>query len=99
MTVRGAGELRVKESDRIAMLARGFRAIGIRVDEYEDGFTIHGGPPRAARRTRPAITGWRWRSRLPARRAPRPCQSPAPTRSPSRTRASSTSSSGSRAAR
>lgn len=45
MTVRGAGELRVKESDRISMLARGFAALGIRVDEYEDGFTIHGGPP------------------------------------------------------
>jgi 3-phosphoshikimate 1-carboxyvinyltransferase len=45
MTVRGAGELRVKESDRIAMLARGFGSIGIQVDEYEDGFTIRGGPP------------------------------------------------------
>jgi 3-phosphoshikimate 1-carboxyvinyltransferase len=45
MTVRGAQELRVKESDRIAMLARGFRNLGIEVDEYPDGFTIHGGPP------------------------------------------------------
>lgn len=45
MTVRGAGELRVKESDRIAMLARGFGSLGIQVDEYEDGFTILGGPP------------------------------------------------------
>jgi 3-phosphoshikimate 1-carboxyvinyltransferase len=45
MTVRGAGELRVKESDRIAMLARGFGHLGIRVEEYQDGFTIHGGPP------------------------------------------------------
>ncbi|HEY2432450.1 MAG TPA: 3-phosphoshikimate 1-carboxyvinyltransferase [Vicinamibacterales bacterium] len=45
MTVRGARELRVKESDRISMLARGFGALGVRVDEYEDGFTIHGGPP------------------------------------------------------
>jgi 3-phosphoshikimate 1-carboxyvinyltransferase len=45
MTVRGAGELRVKESDRISMLARGFANLGIQVDEYEDGFTIHGGPP------------------------------------------------------
>jgi 3-phosphoshikimate 1-carboxyvinyltransferase len=43
-TVRGAGELRVKESDRIAMLAKGFRALGIDVEEYEDGFTIGGGP-------------------------------------------------------
>ena len=45
MTVRGAQELRVKESDRITMLARGFGALGIRVDEYPDGFTLHGGPP------------------------------------------------------
>jgi 3-phosphoshikimate 1-carboxyvinyltransferase len=45
MTVRGAGELRVKESDRISMLARGFGNLGIEVDEYEDGFTIRGGPP------------------------------------------------------
>jgi 3-phosphoshikimate 1-carboxyvinyltransferase len=47
MTVRGAQELRVKESDRITMLARGFHAIGIQVDEYPDGFTIRGGPPSA----------------------------------------------------
>ena len=45
MTVRGAQELRVKESDRITMLARGFGALGIAVEEYPDGFTIHGGPP------------------------------------------------------
>lgn len=45
MTVRGAQELRVKESDRITMLARGFAALGIPVEEYPDGFTIRGGPP------------------------------------------------------
>ena len=45
MTVRGAAELRVKESDRITMLARGFGGLGIAVEEYADGFTIHGGPP------------------------------------------------------
>jgi 3-phosphoshikimate 1-carboxyvinyltransferase len=45
MSVRGASELRVKESDRIAMLAKGFGGIGIRVEEYADGFTVHGGPP------------------------------------------------------
>lgn len=45
MTVRGAQELRVKESDRISMLARGFAALGVQVDEYPDGFTIYGGPP------------------------------------------------------
>jgi 3-phosphoshikimate 1-carboxyvinyltransferase len=44
MTVRGAGELRVKESDRITMLARGFNALGLHVEEFADGFTIDGGP-------------------------------------------------------
>ena len=41
--VRGAAELRVKESDRIAVMAEGLRALGIRVDETRDGATIHGG--------------------------------------------------------
>ena len=41
--VRGAAELRVKESDRIATMATGLRALGIRVDETADGATIHGG--------------------------------------------------------
>ena len=41
--VRGAAELRVKESDRIATMATGPRALGIRVDETADGATIHGG--------------------------------------------------------
>ncbi|QIL20552.1 3-phosphoshikimate 1-carboxyvinyltransferase [Thermomonas sp. HDW16] len=41
--VRGAAELRVKESDRIATMATGLRALGIKVDETPDGATIHGG--------------------------------------------------------
>ena len=41
--VRGAAELRVKESDRIATMAGGLRALGIDVDETPDGATIHGG--------------------------------------------------------
>ena len=41
--VRGAAELRVKESDRIAAMAAGLRGLGIRVDEAADGATIHGG--------------------------------------------------------
>jgi len=40
--VDGAQELRVKESDRIAALVAGFRALGIHADERPDGFTIHG---------------------------------------------------------
>ena len=42
VTVRGAGELRVKESDRIAALVAGFRALGIDADERPDGFVIRG---------------------------------------------------------
>jgi len=41
--VRGAAELRVKESDRIATMATGLRALGVQVDETADGATIHGG--------------------------------------------------------
>jgi 3-phosphoshikimate 1-carboxyvinyltransferase len=40
MTVHGASELRVKESDRISALAAGFRALGSEVEEYEDGFML-----------------------------------------------------------
>jgi 3-phosphoshikimate 1-carboxyvinyltransferase len=39
----GIGELRVKESDRIAAMAAGLRALGIRVEESEDGALVHGG--------------------------------------------------------
>ena len=39
----GIGELRVKESDRIAAMAAGLRALGIAVDESEDGAVVHGG--------------------------------------------------------
>jgi 3-phosphoshikimate 1-carboxyvinyltransferase len=45
VTVRGAAELRVKESDRIAALVAGFRALGLEADERPDGFTIRGGRP------------------------------------------------------
>lgn len=42
-TIRGAVELRVKESDRIATMAAGLYALGIAVEETPDGGTIHGG--------------------------------------------------------
>lgn len=41
--VRGAEELRVKESDRIDAMARGLRALGVAVDETPDGADITGG--------------------------------------------------------
>jgi 3-phosphoshikimate 1-carboxyvinyltransferase len=40
--VRGASELRVKESDRIAAIAMGIRAMGGEIEELEDGFIIAG---------------------------------------------------------
>ena len=43
LRVSGAGELRVKESDRIADLARGLRAMGAAIDEFDDGFHVEGG--------------------------------------------------------
>lgn len=42
--VRGAEELRVKESDRIAVLAEELRRMGANVEEHRDGLTVHGGP-------------------------------------------------------
>ena len=42
-TIRGAGELRHKESDRIAGVAAGLRALGARVDVDGDDLRIHGG--------------------------------------------------------
>ena len=41
--IRGAAELRVKESDRIATMARGLRRLGIEIEETPDGAVIHGG--------------------------------------------------------
>jgi 3-phosphoshikimate 1-carboxyvinyltransferase len=41
--IRGAGELRHKESDRIAGIAAGLSALGARVDIVGDDITIHGG--------------------------------------------------------
>ena len=41
-SLRGIEELRVKESDRIAVMAEGLRAIGARVEEWPDGLVIDG---------------------------------------------------------
>ena len=42
-TIRGAAELRVKESDRIATMAAGLRTLGAAIEEAPDGATIRGG--------------------------------------------------------
>jgi 3-phosphoshikimate 1-carboxyvinyltransferase len=41
-TTSGLDELRVKESDRLALMATGLRAIGAQVEEHEDGLIITG---------------------------------------------------------
>jgi len=41
--IRGAAELRVKESDRIAVMAKGLRQLGLRIEETSDGAIIEGG--------------------------------------------------------
>jgi 3-phosphoshikimate 1-carboxyvinyltransferase len=46
-TIRGAAELRVKESDRIASMANGLKACGVSVDELPDGAIIRGGGLRS----------------------------------------------------
>jgi len=40
--IQGAGELRVKESDRITAMAEGLRRIGVDVEEFPDGLKIFG---------------------------------------------------------
>ncbi len=57
---RGVGELRHKESDRLAAVAAGLAACGVSVEETADSLTIHGaGPgagPGASRRPAGGVT-------------------------------------------
>lgn len=46
--VRGAEELRVKESDRIDTVTEALRSIGVRIEARPDGFRIRGVPNRPA---------------------------------------------------
>ena len=67
--VRGAHELRVKESDRIAGVVDGLRGLGATIEATEDGFVVDGGGGvgcAAARSTRTATTAWRCSARSPA---------------------------------
>jgi len=45
LTVSGAGELRLKESDRITALVAGLRSLGADVEERPDGFCVSGSRP------------------------------------------------------
>lgn len=44
-TIKGAEELRVKESDRIAVMAEALKTLGVDIDERPDGAIIAGGSP------------------------------------------------------
>ena len=48
--IRDAQELRVKETDRIAAMAKNLRAFGVEVTEHDDGMTVHGGSPLSGAR-------------------------------------------------
>lgn len=43
--IADAAELRVKETDRLAAVAEGLRAMGVTVNEFDDGLEIFGGSP------------------------------------------------------
>jgi len=45
LTVSGAGELRLKESDRITALVAGLRSLGADIEERPDGFCVSGSRP------------------------------------------------------
>lgn len=48
-SVHNAKELRVKESDRIHAIITNLRAMGIECEEFEDGFSVHGGELKSAK--------------------------------------------------
>jgi 3-phosphoshikimate 1-carboxyvinyltransferase len=50
-TMRGLGELRVKESDRLAAVARGLAACGVRHEEGPDSLVVHGSGGQRVRGT------------------------------------------------
>ena len=41
--ITGASELRVKETDRLSVMARQLTKMGAKIEEHDDGLTIHGG--------------------------------------------------------
>src|SRR6185503_6633504 len=47
-TIRNVGLIRHHETDRIAAIVAELRKLGVVVDEYEDGVTIHPGWQQAA---------------------------------------------------
>ncbi|MBN3932075.1 3-phosphoshikimate 1-carboxyvinyltransferase [Streptomyces verrucosisporus] len=49
ITIHGVGHARLKESDRVAAVARNLRACGVDTEEGPDRLTVHPGRPVAAR--------------------------------------------------
>jgi 3-phosphoshikimate 1-carboxyvinyltransferase len=43
VAIRGASELRLKESDRIHSLVKNLRSVGVDVEEFDDGLSVNGG--------------------------------------------------------
>ncbi|MCP2520628.1 3-phosphoshikimate 1-carboxyvinyltransferase [Candidatus Aminicenantes bacterium AC-335-A11] len=54
-TLKGASELRVKESDRLGVMAENLRKMGVEMEEKEDGFIIEG--PQRLKGTRVSSRG------------------------------------------
>jgi 3-phosphoshikimate 1-carboxyvinyltransferase len=50
LVIRDAAELRLKETDRIAATVENLRAMGVEVEEHEDGLTIHRRTPLSGAR-------------------------------------------------
>ena len=47
--ITGAAELRVKESDRIALMVEGLRACGVEAEELPDGLVVNGRGAKSVR--------------------------------------------------
>jgi 3-phosphoshikimate 1-carboxyvinyltransferase len=47
-TIRGIQRLRIKESNRVRAMSEGLKQAGIRTEESEDSFAVHGGRPQKA---------------------------------------------------
>ena len=67
LTVRDAGELRVKETDRIATIEAGFKQMGVEIETNPEGFHVPGRPAvfMPLRSIRPGTIASLWRSRWP----------------------------------
>jgi len=68
--IRGAGDLRAKESDRLAAVTQTLRACGVAVEEFDDGLDITGGRVRAPERVLAAFDDHRIAMAVAALAAP-----------------------------